>query len=145
MISYFVSSDQETFSFPTVSAKTFGPFSVEPTCTLNIACKLTDYSPTDVEKPAFHSLPSSAKIVSVTKTGSTLVIAFNGNVEDGDYTVSIFSLRGKKVYSAWVSNNGSGTYSVACSGLPHKSISAGSYVVRLSTKSLSMEKRFTVK
>jgi hypothetical protein len=138
-----VSSDLKTFSFPGLSSDSFGPFSVEPECTLTVVCKLNDVS-TAIHNSVFRSPTSSVKIVGITKSKSDILIVFNGSNNVADYNVEVFSLAGKKMYSAIVSNNGSGTYSVTCSGVNGKGMSPGSYIARIITPSASVEKRFTV-
>jgi len=139
-----VSADHKTFSFPGVSSDSFGPFSAEPGCTLKVVCKLNDYVPTLTHNSVFRSPASSLRIVGITKSKSDVLIVFNGGNNAADYNVEVFSLNGKKVYYTTVSNNGSGTYSVACSEPNGKAMSPGSYIARIITPSASAEKRFVV-
>jgi hypothetical protein len=136
-----VSSDQKTFSFPGMSAKTFGPFSVEPECTLNVICKLDDYVPTAERNPVFCLSESSIKIIGITKDNSGVLIVFSGSKSVGDYNVAVFSLSGKKIFSSVVSNTGSGTYSVAWKDVTH----SGYYITRISSKNGSVERKFLLR
>jgi hypothetical protein len=129
------------FSFFTLKyGGNFGPFSVVPECTLNVVCKFNNYIPTASNNPVFCSTPSSMKIVGITKTRTSAIIVFNVGEGSGDYDAAVFSLNGKKVFSSLISNNGSGTYSVAWNGAH-----AGQYIARIRSQSTSVEKRFTIK
>lgn len=116
----------------------YGPFSVTPGCTARVICKTPP--PVSTHKPAINSPAPSLKIIGITKTKTNAIIVFNGGEGSGDYDVAIFSLNGKKVFSSLISNNGSGTYSVAWNGAH-----AGQYIARLRSQSTSIEKRFTIK
>lgn len=126
-----------TFSFPGRSSKTFGPFSVEPACTLNVVCKLTDYAPSSAHNPVHSFAAFSLKVVGITKSKSDVLIIFNGSNSSGDYNLAVFSLSGKKMYSTTISNSGSGTYSVAWNGAH-----AGQYIARIRSADGNVERKF---
>jgi len=140
-LSNLLSTDQRTFSFFGKSSLTFGPFYAAPECTLNVVCKLTDYIPSSAHNPVASSPASSLKIAGITKSKSDVFIVFNGGNSAGDYNIEVFSLNGKKVYSTMVSNNGSGTYSVAWNPSTH----AGSYIARISSGIGTVERKFVLR
>jgi hypothetical protein len=138
-----LSTEQKTFSFPGKSATTFGPFTVEPHCTLSVVCKLNDYIPTSAHNAVSSSPASLIKIVAITKSKAGAIIVFNGSDRAEDYNVSIYSMNGKKVYASTVScsGNSGGTYTVSC----NTGIHAGTYIARVHSQSATVEQRFTVK
>jgi hypothetical protein len=135
-----LSSEQKTLSFPGKSTTTFGPFTVEPHCTLSVVCKLGDYVPTGAHNPVFSSSASLLKIVGITKNKSGVLIVFNAGNSAVDYDVAVYSLNGKKVYASVVASNGGGTYSVAWIGAH-----AGQYIARINSENGSVERKFSVR
>jgi hypothetical protein len=141
--SNLVSAYKFTFSswYPAPYVGSFGPFSVEPGCTLNVTLKLDKN--VFVHDAAGNVRPPFFKILNISKQqqSNSILIVFNGNRSKDDFTLSVFTVGGKRLYTSQIPNNGSGTYTTGWKNCAH----SGTYIARISTQSASVERRFTIK
>jgi|WetSurMetagenome_2_1015567.scaffolds.fasta_scaffold00186_4 hypothetical protein len=131
-----LSSFKPTFTFD-VSQKSYGPYAIEPQCTVAVDFHLDDYEPTPVKTEPARRDVSPLRILSIHRARGVEIV-FNGGAT-GDFDCAIFSASGKRAFSSTVRNRGSGTY-----GFAWDKAAPGGYVARVSSGGRIAQRLFTV-